>query len=667
MTGKGSDGGLGALFSRLVLQTKNNQKKKALKTVEEILRLSPNDKDALYSKAVLLIDSSKLEEALVVIKDHNLSKELAFEKAYCLYRLANYAEALEALESVDEDRIIPKLHLQAQLYYRQGKYAEAINTYNLLFQTHKVSTAELHTNVLAAYISGSRSSEVPAVMEALRITAKESPDIAFNNACSVLESGDYAAAEKQLLLAMRLGKEMLMEEDAGEDETEEELAPMVVQLAYVAAQLGRRGEAVESYEGVSSKGLADEATSTIAINNLVAERMRLCREKDIKKLAHDCLKKMEGMLDKVGGHNLKAGLETRLSEQQKEGLSLNMALLLLLGNRKEPASDLLRNLAKRWPNSSRVRLARAALLIRDGLPDQAEALLAELPSSSLDATLLRAQLALSSHNHQLALKLLEGLAESGLGDKPAVLATRIDLLEQVGEVDGARSLVEGALAKIGGPRRKGSRAPAGSREDQAGHVWLLQCAASLALKARDTQEALRRYKELEAVDPAAAAASGLLSQLTAARLAEGESVPLVSDLPPIPPLPPAEVDDLEAAFLGSGKMRKHVALQKKRAGGVEEAAPRKRRKHKKLLPKNFDPENPGPPPDPERWLPKWQRSDYKKKRARRKDKDAMKGSQGAGKVDDSLDRTKVEPAGEAETAGKGGKAPPRGTKKKGRR
>ncbi len=35
MTGKGPDGGLGALFSRLALQNKSNQKKKALKTVEE--------------------------------------------------------------------------------------------------------------------------------------------------------------------------------------------------------------------------------------------------------------------------------------------------------------------------------------------------------------------------------------------------------------------------------------------------------------------------------------------------------------------------------------------------------------------------------------------------------------------------------------------------------
>lgn len=54
----------------------------------------------------------------------------------------------------------------------------------------------------------------------------------------------------------------------------------------------------------------------------------------------------------------------------------------------------------------------------------------------------------------------------------------------------------------------------------------------------------------------------------------------------------------------------------------------------------YDPENPPPPPDPERWLPKWQRSDAKKKHKKKhRGQEAIKGSQGAGKVDESLDRT----------------------------
>jgi len=47
---------------------------------------------------------------------------------------------------------------------------------------------------------------------------------------------------------------------------------------------------------------------------------------------------------------------------------------------------------------------------------------------------------------------------------------------------------------------------------------------------------------------------------------------------------------------------------------------KKKRKRKVRYPKDFDPANPGPLPHPERWLPKWQRSDFKKKRKSRKEK-----------------------------------------------
>ena len=62
-----------------------------------------------------------------------------------------------------------------------------------------------------------------------------------------------------------------------------------------------------------------------------------------------------------------------------------------------------------------------------------------------------------------------------------------------------------------------------------------------------------------------------------------------------------------------------------------------RKKRKPRYPAGYNPELPGgglPPPNPERWLPKWERAEFKKKRDKRKrEKDAVKGSQvGAGSV-----------------------------------
>jgi hypothetical protein len=52
-------------------------------------------------------------------------------------------------------------------------------------------------------------------------------------------------------------------------------------------------------------------------------------------------------------------------------------------------------------------------------------------------------------------------------------------------------------------------------------------------------------------------------------------------------------------------------------------AKKAKKKRKPRLPKGYDPSKPNgglPPPDPERWLPKWQRSDAKKKQRRRRDR-----------------------------------------------
>ena len=58
--------------------------------------------------------------------------------------------------------------------------------------------------------------------------------------------------------------------------------------------------------------------------------------------------------------------------------------------------------------------------------------------------------------------------------------------------------------------------------------------------------------------------------------------------------------------------------------GSDKVKARKTRKRKAKLPKNA---NPDVKPDPERWLPKYERTGYRKKRDRRV-KEVMKGSQG---------------------------------------
>jgi len=59
--------------------------------------------------------------------------------------------------------------------------------------------------VLAAYVSGGRAHEVPDVMEAMKISSKDSFEIAFNTACGLVAAGDFSRAQKELENATRLG------------------------------------------------------------------------------------------------------------------------------------------------------------------------------------------------------------------------------------------------------------------------------------------------------------------------------------------------------------------------------------------------------------------------------------------------------------------------------
>merc|ERR1712217_248096 len=109
-----------------------------------------------------------------------------------------------------------------------------------------------------------------------------------------------------------------------------------------------------------------------------------------------------------------------------------------------------------------------------------------------------------------------------------------------------------------------------------------------------------------------------------------------------------EYDSLDAEELenaGIPKVGAQMAGKKvKRADGAdaegaEEVKEKKKRKKNRKIryPKNFDPENPGPMPDPERWLPKHERTEYKKK-MRKRDKNLLRGPQGAMVTDDQAFR-----------------------------
>lgn len=723
-------------FDKLNTCVKNQQHKKALKACDEILALAPKDEEALRCKVAALVQLSEFQAALTVLNKPPLDAlPLGFEKAYCLYRLGQIDEALKVTASaLDAAAASPEggapvpalLQLQAQLEYRKGRNRDCINTYDKLFKQHKEDSLELKTNILAAYVAAGLALELPDLMAALRLRPADSFEVAFNRACGTVAaavdaagplaggrlgaaaSQQLVAAEGELRMALKQGRETLFEEDMAEEEVEDELSPLSCQLAFVLGRLGRLAEASELYDKMirGNNNLSDEATRAIAHNNAIADAPhRLEPGPQNRKYINSCTKRLEALLDRPGAKGAAAsdesgaavgalagylarntpvgslprfaeGLESRLGARQKMQLLLNLGLLYLVGGRPDAARELVGVLqaAPGGGADPAVALLSAAVSLSQGKTVDAdrtlEAFCAQcgsgaagaLPASAAVApTLMRAQAALDAGNAAAAQALLGSLQDDVVARSGAVVATRVALYEQLNDLAGAEALLDSALSHW---RSRSSDSGASQALS-----WCLSAAIGLKLRLGKLDEAKQAFKHLQASGVAATAAGAA----TLARLARAcalsdpsAAAPLVG--PIAPPPTAAALSSLNLDALEEGAVRpvgaaarpaagakvegESVAAVKaaKRAGDAMDTdqqpkAKKSKKKKKPRYPAGYNPELPGgglPPPDPERWLPKWERAEFKKKRDRRKrEKDAVKGSQGAGKVDEALDRTKA--------------------------
>eukprot|EP00798_Chlamydomonas_sp_ICE-L_P008038 gene8038-1272_t len=324
-------------FEKLATCIRNSQHKKALKAADEVLAIEPKNVDALSCKVASLIQQGDYVSALSVLSKMPAGS-MPFEKAYCLYRTSKLEEGLEACKTISEEDAECRLQLEAQIHYRLGQNKDCIQLYDSLFQQHK-------TNVLAAYVAAGLAAEVPALLTAMKVTPKQSFEIGYNKACSLVEAGDWSAAEGDLRMALK----------------------------------------------------------TVAYNNSVAESGKVDASSNHKKYVASATKRMEAMLDNSGGEikpsqtKMNPSLESRLSPHQKQTFNLNRALLYLLAGRLEPAKGVMAELGKVYEETVPLALMRAALLLADG------------GSSSLLPTLMRAQMAMESNSTARALELLTSL------------------------------------------------------------------------------------------------------------------------------------------------------------------------------------------------------------------------------------------------------------------
>ncbi|KAK9117452.1 hypothetical protein Sjap_016399 [Stephania japonica] len=597
------------LFASLNRHIQRSEYEEATKVADQVLAAAPGDEDALRCKIVALIKADDIDRALSAIQAaEKRSFDFSLFKAYCLYRQNKLDEALNSLNS--QEKTSPAMQLEAQILYRLGRMDACMNVYEKL-QRSKIESLEI--NVAAGLISSGRASEVQKMLDSLKIKATSSFELAYNVAYSLIEEKRYNDAEQLLLSARRIGQETLMEDNWADEEIEIELAPIAVQLAYVQqALLGQPLEAMEAYKDTIKKNLADDSSLAVAINNLIALR----GPKDVS----DSLRKLDGLIEKDNGtknFQLTRGLDLKLSSKQKESLYSNRALLLLFANKIAQARELVAALPGMFPGSVMPVLLESAVLVKENKAGKAEEILLQFanrfPEASKVVFLARAQVAAAAGHLQVAADSLAKVPD--IQHMPATVATLVSLKERAGDIDGATAVLNDAIKWW-----------SSSMSENNSLDLIMHEAASFMLRHGREEAAANLYENLVKSHGSAEALAGLVS--TAAHVNIDKAETHEKNLEPLSGLKGIDIESLEktsgADVEGGGNLQNIRPYVE----GKGKAKTKKKRKRKPRYPKGFDPAKPGPPPDPERWLPKRDRSSY---RPKRKDKRAaqVRGAQGA--------------------------------------
>jgi len=297
-------------------------------------------------------------------------------------------------------------------------------------------------------------------------------------------------------------------------------------------------------------------------------------------------------------------------------------------------------------------LIEAAVLFKEEKMQDAQALLHKnAQSGDLSSHLALAQLVLKEGKEEECLASLSALGEDSF--RLGVLATRLKLLQKLERTADCDTLLRDAIRHYT------------DKKDKAALSKLLASAGDFKFEQGDYEGASSYFEQLIELDrsnaqayiPKLVIAKSHVDPAAAARFAES-----------LPDVPPSEetidVEQLENVSYRSTKESKTAAEEETTEAKAVERKKNKKKK-KKRLPKNY---NPNVAPDPERWLPRMQRSTYKKKK-----KKVMRGGhQGQDSGAEPAPAAKLAPtptkAAPAKPAisnpGKGGK---KGKKKGGRR
>ncbi|CUS07705.1 unnamed protein product [Tuber aestivum] len=560
-----------------------------LKHANNVLKSEKSHKRALHTKAVALINLDRYEDAFSQLSVPELAGEAALERAYCLYKLGSLEDALAAAVEGNwgdrkDDRGLK--HVEAQAAYRLEKFDQAAGIYAGLSrggyqaenEDYDMSVNISATNAQLVWANGSAASGGKG--NKVDRSALDSFETAFNSACGAIAR---RAFEQALVLLKRARELGLLLEDLSEEERKVEVAPVLAQEAYVLAKMGRWKEALERSKELDIPSITDTSLKAVATNNEIAITSRLPDYNPHLSL-----------ITPAGSATTSVSSKAFLF--QSKTLGRNRAVLELEAGKAQAAKKQALAHLQNHPHDS-----EASVILAAAREDKVEKLVKKSPGD-LGLSLTLAQLRMRSGNITGAIAAVENVISAAPEDQkylPGVIGLLVGLYQH----QGRRQHVKDILSKAS-EYWKNSPTP--------NHPLLRASAKAHLDNPTSTDSDLRSAHSIFEIllahspsDPFAAA--GLLASTPSSPASPPPPQHLQQKLTPLEKLiSTIDAAALEAAGVAQPPPRKRSAEEMEGIGGKAGAkvACKKKKAHK------FDSSK---TPDPERWLPLWDRSGYKPK------------------------------------------------------
>nr|KMM64092.1 hypothetical protein CPAG_00444 [Coccidioides posadasii RMSCC 3488] len=642
-------------LSVLLQQSSIDDHDEIIKTCNAILKRSKTDLEARHVKTVALLKQDRFEEAIKVIEDGGdaLQQRASLEWAYALYKTGKLDKAIEVAAASGRGR--GAKHVEAQAAYRDERWQRAKDLYEELYKDQSASAQE-HTDLrinMTAVDAQQRWAGHAKLAQGIKPGADDLEvfETTYNIACEYIATGELEKARQLLRRAKELCKSS---EELSPEDKRAELLPIATQELYIALRQGKL-EGVESLlEEINISEISEMSTKQIAQNNLILATHRDSNPYLQHKSFHETPQPADSdRLFRYQSGTLKQNSNTiELLVHKYDGVARSTSKVLSQQRSATLSKDVnslsIFNVAAHTQNKG----GRASI-------KQTLSLLEKRPQD-VGLVLLATQLYIGEGNVSSAVSVLESFLkrlDESISESDQEVRYNpglISVLVAIYKLQGRKRQVNIELAKAATYWRQRPR------HEQP--LSLLRAAASSLLQSHDSSNlrtAAEIFDAVHSIEPTdRIATAGYVASHAAFSPSKIQNE--TTTLTPIQDLiSGVDVATLEAAGIPPICTETITASRKRKAteDKQKQAAPKKKRIRRSRLPKDYDPEK---KPDPERWLPLRDRSTYRPKGKKGKQRAADR-TQG-GIVNEKGEESAAPTAGVVQQKSQGGGA----KKKKGK-